>query len=485
MSQYFTLPAPSVTTQRYDATSAQSAKKRGFSLLKGAVLAVLLSSGLVARPSQAQAPQWQWAAQSTGSGIGQLKSLAVDAEGNSYQVGFFTETIQFGSTTLVSQGRSDVFVAKLSPAGTWDWAVAVGGAGSDNAAGVVIDAAGRIFISGSFSDQVHLGAVALTSQGSMDVFVAQISPQGTWQWATAVGGSGLDRACALATSATGEVVVGGQFAETAAFGSSRLVSHGGEDAFVAALTPSGTWQWATGAGSPENDETTALAINAAGDIYATGYFSNSARFGASVLTGQGMDDAFVGKLNRRGQWQWATAATGTNTAYGKGITADPAGGVFVTGSFSGNAQFGATNLTSNSSDDGFVARLNDAGQWQWVAVLASDYLESIVGIALDRMGKLYVAGTFSRTIQGGSFQLTSRGQQDVFVGYLDRQGSWLGLAAGGGSAADETQALALAPGGEVFVGGDFSSAATFGATQLQSGTPAAQVCVGRASVPQP
>lgn len=280
-------------------------------------------------------------------------------------------------------------------------------------------------------------------------------------------------------------MVGGQFAETAAFGSHRLVSHGGEDAFIARLTPTGAWQWAVGAGSPDNDETSALATNAAGDIYATGYFSNSAQFGASVLTGQGMDDAFVSKLSSGGQWQWATAATGTNTAYGKSITVDPAGGVFVTGSFWGDAQFGATQLTSNSSDDGFVARLNDAGQWQWVAVVASDYLENMVGIALDKMGKLYVAGTFSRTIHGGAFQLTSRGQQDVFIGYLDHQGSWLGLVAAGGTDVDKTQALALAPSGEVFVGGDFSSAATFGATQLQSGISTAQVYVGRATVPQP
>lgn len=485
MSPYFTPADFAITGQHRDGLRPKPVETRRFRFLKGAALAVLLSSGLLARPCQAQSPNWQWAAQSNGSGIGQLKSLAVDAAGNSYQVGFFTESIQFGSTTLTSQGRSDVFVAKLSPAGTWDWAVAVGGAESDNAAGIVIDAAGRIFVSGSFTDQVHFGPVALTSQGSMDVFVAQISPKGAWQWATAAGGSGLDRACALATSSTGDLVVGGQFAETAAFGAGQLVSHGGEDAFVARLTPAGAWQWATGTGSPGNDETTALATNAAGDIYATGYFSTSARFGASVLTGRGMDDAFVGKLSSGGQWQWATAATGTNTAYGKGIAVDPAGGVFVTGSFSGDAQFGATKLTSNSSDDGFVARLNDAGQWQWVAVLASDYLESIVGIALDKMGKLYVAGTFSRTIHGGAFQLTSRGQLDVFVGYLNRQGAWLGLTAGGGPDTDEAKAMALSPGGEVFVGGAFSLNATFGATQLQSANPAAQVCVGRASVPQP
>lgn len=112
-----------------------------FNLLKGALV---LPALLLAQPILAQSPQWQWAAQLTGSGVGQLESLVVDAEGNAYQVGYFTERIQFGNTTLVSQGRSDVFVAKLSSVGAWEWAVSVGGAGSNNAAGVAIDAACRI-----------------------------------------------------------------------------------------------------------------------------------------------------------------------------------------------------------------------------------------------------------------------------------------------------------------------------------------------------
>ena len=439
---------------------------------------------LLAHQGQAQAPSWQWAAQSKGSGIGQLKGLAVDAKGNTYGVGFFTEKVQFGGATLISQGRSDLFVAKLSSEGVWEWCVSAGSAGSDHASGVVVDASGRVFVSGSFSNRVAFGALALSSQGDMDVFVAEISPKGDWLWASAAGGTGADRASALAVSSKGELVVGGQFTGTAAFGPLQVVSNGGGDAFVVRLTRAGTWQWAVGAGSPDNDETSALAINAAGDIYATGYFSNSAHFGASVLTGQGTDDAFVAKLSPGGQWQWASAATSTNTAYGKGLTVDPAGGVYVTGAFWGNAQFGAIRLNSPSSDDGFVARVSDTGQWVWVTVLSSDYLESIVGIALDKGGKLCVAGTFSRTIRGGDFQLTSHGQRDVFVGYLNRQGAWLGLMAGGGAETDQMQAMALAPGGDVVVGGDFRLAAAFGATRLQSGTAEAQVCVGRASVPR-
>jgi hypothetical protein len=483
----------SATVSRAPLTSANRCiehpcliRKSSLTALKQLFTALLfVCSLLLAHSSHAQVPAWQWAVQSNGSGHAEVINIAVDANGNSYAVGFFTETAQFGATTLVSHGRSDLFVAKLSPTGQWDWAVGAGSLESDRASGVAVDATGQVFITGFFNGQLSLGQTALTSRGDMDVFVAKLSPEGKWQWATAGGGTSIDRAYALTVSKTGEVLVAGQFAETATFGTSTLTSRGSTDVFVASLTRAGVWQWATSAGGSSNDAARALATTAAGEIYVTGYFSETGAFGSSTLTGRGMDDAFVGKLTSGGQWLWATAATGTNTAYGKGLVADPAGGVFVTGSYSGNAVFGATQLSSGGSDDGFVARLTDSGQWQWVSVLASDYLDNIAGIALDKMGKLYVAGTFSSTIRGAGFQLISRGHQDIFVGYLTPTGTWLGLVAAGGTAVDEVQALALAPSGEVCIGGAFSAAATFGSISLQSATADSQACVGRATVPQP
>jgi hypothetical protein len=478
--------APSHSTSLHSETREvelhNSCRYRVLSALSWLALLFLL---LGARHVQAQSPQWKWATQSTGSGTTQVKNIAVDAAGNTYVVGFFTETAQFGAVTLVSKGRSDLFVAKLSAAGHWEWALSTGGSESDAATGVIVDATGQVFVAGNFSTQANFGPTTLTSKGGMDIFVAQISAQGQWQGATAAGGAGPDRMCALTIGGAGDLLVAGQFTETASFGTTKVTSSGSTDAFVACLTHNRSWKWATSAGGSDNDEATALATNKAGEIYVTGYFSNTSMFGATSLTGRGMDDAFVGKLTNAGQWQWATAATGTNTAYGKSLVADPSGGVFVTGSFSGNATFGTTHLQSNRSDDGFVARLTSSGHWQWTNVLASDYFDNIAGIALDKMGNLYVAGTFSNTIQGGQFQLTSRGQQDVFAGYLSQDGTWLGLVGAGGTDGDEVQALALGPDGEVCISGTFSAAASFGTVSLLSATPAVQLYVSKAQVPQP
>ena len=49
-----------------------------------------------------------------GSGNDAVKSIAVDPLGDIYAAGVFVDTATFGSTTLTSQGGSDLFVAKLN-----------------------------------------------------------------------------------------------------------------------------------------------------------------------------------------------------------------------------------------------------------------------------------------------------------------------------------------------------------------------------------
>ena len=415
----------------------------------GALSLVLLAPPSPAQ-SPAQSPGWQWAVQTTGPGVAQVRRIVADGTGNSYVVGSFTGQVGFGRTTVTSRGGSDAFVAKLAWTGAWEWARAVGGAGADHATGVALDGAGRVFVAGSFSQHAPFGKTVLTSQGDADVFVARVSPQGEWEWAAAAGGRGPDRARALATSRAGELLVAGEFSDTARFGATALASRGGADAFVARLARTGTWQWATPAGGPDDDRAAALTTNAAGEIYVTGSFRNTAAFGdAPALWGRGLDDGYVAKLTSAGRWQWATACTSRTSAAGTALAVDPAGGVFAAGSFWGAATFGTAAL-QGAGDTGFVARLTDGGQWQWATALVSERLENLVGLAMDRTGTLHVAGTYRARLQAGPFGLAGRGRQDAFVGCLTRTGAWVSLTAAG---APDAPVLALGPGGEVYVGG--------------------------------
>lgn len=404
-------------------------------------------------PSYGQVAQWQWLKQPISNGKAQVKSIATDSKGSSYVVGFFTERIKLDSITLVSSGYSDLFVGKLTPSGKWAWAIAAGSSKPDQATSIALDAQGHVFVTGAFSQQMQLGKQVLKSKGETDIFLAQVSPQGQWLWATSAGGTAADWPRAVTAGSTGKLLIAGQFAEEAFFDTTKVVSRGETDAFVAQCTPTGSWQWVATAGGEDNDDINAIATTTKGDVYVTGFFSDEATFGTTHLSGKGMDDAFVGRLNTIGHWQWATAGTGSNTAYGLGLVADPKGGVFITGSFNGEALFGTHHLNSNSGDDGFVARVTEAGKWDWITTLTGNYLVKLTGITRTKQGKLCVTGFFHDTIKAGSHELTSRGKADILLGVLNTKGRWRSLLSVGDSDEDEAYGLTTGMQGQVCVGG--------------------------------
>src|SRR5690606_26553828 len=98
-----------------------------------------------------------------------------------------------------------------------------------------------------------------------------------------MGGTSNDRLWDSATDAAGNTYVVGEFTGTANFGSKKLTSSGGTDVFVAKLNSSGTVQWATRAGGTGNDLGYTVALGNRGELYVTGFYSGSAKFGSTTL----------------------------------------------------------------------------------------------------------------------------------------------------------------------------------------------------------
>ncbi len=161
---------------------------------------------------------------------------------------------------------------------------------------------------------------------------------------------------AIAVDEQSNVYVTGMFSQTTLFGNTTLTNRGNYDVFITKLSSTGAWLWAVSAGGDSYEESNGIALDAAHGVYVTGLFSGEATFGATNLTSQGTYDAFLTKISACGRWQWAVNAHGTSYTRGYGVSADTVGNVYVTGSYRGMVTFGNTSLTSNLTEAVFVAK---------------------------------------------------------------------------------------------------------------------------------
>lgn len=369
--------------------------------------------------------EWLWAASAGGGDDDEGLSVSHDSAGNAYVTGFFTGTATFGpfSVTSVPATYEDIFVAKLSPTGTWLWVKSAGAAVGDYGNAIHADSAGNIWVAGEFFGQVAFGSTTLTSAGSRDIFVAKLSPSGEWLWAKNAGSTGQDAALGLDIDTAGNSWVTGWFRGTATFGSHTLAVSGSDDVFAAKLDPAGNWLWASRAGGAEEDQAWGISVDPAGNSFVTGFFVGTAAFGAQNLTGPGMADVFVAKLDPEGNWLWANSGGGPSHDFSYGVAANPAGNAFITGYFNSPAAFGGTNLTGMEAEL-YVAKISDAGDWMWAKSAGGEGWDWARGAAAVSDGSCRVTGTFGLLAAFGPIQVTAVSGDDIFAAKISADGTW-------------------------------------------------------------
>lgn len=401
---------------------------------------------------------WQWARSGGGPNDDVVGGVATDNARNVIVTGTFTDSISFGTTTLISAGGTDVFVVKYNAGGTVQWAKAFGGPQSDEGRDVATDGSGNIYLIGGFSSTARFGILTGVSAGNQDAFLVKLDPSGTPIWLRSGGGSNRDIGRDVAVDDAGNSAFSGSISGTANF-SGTPVAGSSVDAFVASYNASGTLQWVRSGGGGDTDEATGVALDGSGNVYITGRFRGPASFGASSLVNAGGDDIFTVKYNSLGTVQWAAAAGGSGDDEGRSLAVDASGSVFVTGGINSTVNFGTNVTRSAGGRDMFLARYKSTGTLDWIRRGGTTGDDWGVSLGLDGSGNCYVGGFFTDALEIASLRVTSGGGSgvDAFVARYDPNGGAAWIRRGGGSAFDETSAMTVAPNGDcAYVAGRFS-----------------------------
>ncbi|MBI4661893.1 MAG: immunoglobulin domain-containing protein [Verrucomicrobia bacterium] len=363
------------------------------------------------------------------------------------------------------------------------WASKVGGTDNDSGNGVAVDAAGDVYVVGSFTGTAGFGGkTSLTSRGSSDLFIAKYKSTGELLWARQDGGPEGDRATSTAVDVSGNVVVTGTFRGRATFGPSgiavgrtTLTSAGSDDLFIAEYNSSGTFIWARRAGGTGSDAVRGIAVDRSRAIYVTGSYSDaSTTFGNTTLANQGdsagvfREEIFIAKYDSTGNVLWAKKAGGTGNDSGNGIAVDSAGNCYVTGYFRDRATFGVgdlilfrTTLTSKGNTDIFLAKYNSSGRLVWARQAGGVADDLAWGVALDPAGNPYVTGEILGDATFGDIRLESS-SRDIFIAKYSSSGDALWAQRAGGHLNQSGAGIEVDGSGSAYITGAFERSCFFG-----------------------
>ena len=199
-------------------------------------------------------------------------------------------------------------------------------------------------------------------------------------------------------------------------------------------TANAQFAWATNLGGSGIDDTRDMVVDDAGNSYVVGEFNSpDATFGNFMLVGEGsfaQPDVFVAKYNTNGVAQWAIAFQGNDQDQATGIDLDAQGNVYVTGIFFDSIMIGSTLLTNaplNNSYDGFIAKLDNNGNFIWAQQI-SGATNSIYDIAVHDNGDFYICGGFVGTISLGGSSFTQTGNnENTYIAKYNSNGQFLWL----------------------------------------------------------
>jgi hypothetical protein len=164
--------------------------------------------------------------------------------------------------------------------------------------------------------------------------------------------------------------------------------------------------WAKQQGGSSDDYCNAIAVDNAGNVYSTGSFSGTADFdsGPAVfnLTSAGLDDIYISKLDASGNLLWAKSIGGVGSDLGFSIAITPTNELVLTGWFSSTADFdpgaATVNLTSAGQEDVFIAKFDVSGNYVWAKKIGSTNSDRGTSITTNSAGEIFLTGYFYFTV---------------------------------------------------------------------------------------
>ncbi len=385
-----------------------------------------------------------------------------------YATGYFSGTADFDEFEIISEGGRDIFVAEMNMNAELLQIISAGGNEDDEGESLIYEN-NNIFVTGYFRSDADFAELSISSDGQSDIFLAKINSDFEWDNINTGGGTSVDLPVEILKSESNLYVIS-NFFRTTQFGTYSNESAGGYDILISqASKTSLTWNASENYyGFQDFAESRSINKDIMGNKYITGSFYGQLTFGSNILNAQKSSDGFIAKSGPAGNYIWAKTIKTDSDATIFSVDTDDELNVYVCGSFSGNAQFGNIEKSSNGLKDIFVAKLDKDGNWLWVNIAGNFYDDEAYDIAYYDDNNIYLTGYYSFNVDFGDISLSGSTASRIFAANVDSEGNWVWANRAGGNGYDIGYAVAADSSGNCLVTGIFEGDASFGDDDIVS-----------------
>ncbi len=366
-------------------------------------------------------------------------AMVVDSAGNILVGGATNAAWDKTSALHGYSGKTDLQAVKLDGNGNLLWHTFFGSADYDYDPTVAVDSGGNVYLAGySYStwngpaNQAPLHPFNPGNNGTSDIVVVKLDPNGNYLWHTFYGGTGNDRAFTMTVDGAGRVDVFGLSNASWSDPAAPLNLYtGGADLVILQLDGNGVYGWHTFFGSSQNEFADGITTDSANNIYLSGGSQGS--WGSPLHSFTGMEDITILKLNSSGAYQWHTFyGSGTNDEATE-LKVGSDGNLYIEGWSSG--AWTAPNAPLHAYANGYdvlVMSLTSGGQYRWHTFYGSASADFTFGdqggaLAVDGNGGVYVTGQSSADWGANAPAAPVNpytGMWDVFLLKLDGAGAY-------------------------------------------------------------
>ncbi|WP_405610528.1 T9SS type A sorting domain-containing protein [Polaribacter sp. Asnod1-A03] len=345
---------------------------------------------------------------------------------------------------ILSAANYEMFIIKLDENGNFIWAQSFGSSTNsfESVSEIDVDANGNIYLTGYFSDSISIshaaGTSVITSYGGSDIFVMKYYADGSFLWMKHMGSEDADLGMSLDVSDSGDVFVTGRISATATFYTPMFfgdpvtinVNEGYNSSFALKLDSSGDFIDVVEVGEADSENTgTSIALDLDGYAYVTGYY------GGILVINEGTDnemsidsdtnyEGYVAKVDFTNEnISWIKEIDGgTDSVFGYTVDTDSNNNIYVGGFFSETLTVGDYSLTRNTSKalESYLVTLDNSGEflgaYQYGGLNSVDGQTLVININDD----ILLAGSFSGNVDISPFEtedleITSNGYRDNYL----------------------------------------------------------------------